>query len=193
MRQIPLRWKLLVILSIACGLASFLAWGILLTSFCSHPRTPMLEQDIAYSCHGATVFISHLENELQHWLIPVGGLFIFLSLLAAVGALIAAGQIRIELSVNVTDHLTRAVKQAEHHMADLPPLPHTPTGHYRHYKGGEYEVIGVARHSETLEPLVVYRPLYNASGLWVRPHGMFFEQVEIAGKLQPRFTPIKAP
>jgi len=75
-------------------------------------------------------------------------------------------------------------------MSDLPPLPHTPPGRYRHYKGGEYEVVGVARHSETLEPLVVYRPLYNASGLWVRPHSMFFEQVEIEGKWQPRFARI---
>jgi hypothetical protein len=75
-------------------------------------------------------------------------------------------------------------------MSDLPPLPATPPGRYRHYKGGEYEVIGVARHSETLEPLVVYRPLYNASGLWVRPHSMFFEAVEIEGKWQPRFARI---
>jgi hypothetical protein len=73
---------------------------------------------------------------------------------------------------------------------DLPALPATPPGRYRHYKGLDYEVIGVARHSETLEPLVVYRPLYNASGLWVRPHAMFFETVEIDGQRQPRFTPI---
>ncbi|HET7794243.1 MAG TPA: DUF1653 domain-containing protein [Rhizobacter sp.] len=73
---------------------------------------------------------------------------------------------------------------------DLPPLPHTPLGRYRHYKGGEYEVIGAARHSETLEPLVVYRPLYNRSGLWVRPHAMFFESIEIDGVLQPRFQRI---
>ena len=73
-------------------------------------------------------------------------------------------------------------------MSDLPSLPETCLGRYRHYKGGEYEVVGVARHSETLEPLVVYRPLYNASGLWVRPHAMFFEHVSLDGKLQPRFT-----
>ncbi len=73
-------------------------------------------------------------------------------------------------------------------MSDLPPLPDTPTGRYRHYKGGEYEIVGVARHSETLEPLVVYRPLYNATGLWVRPHAMFFEQIEVEGRLQPRFA-----
>lgn len=71
---------------------------------------------------------------------------------------------------------------------DLPPLPATPLGRYRHYKGGAYEVIGVARHSETLEPLVVYRPLYNATGWWVRPHAMFFGEVEVDGTLQPRFT-----
>ncbi|WP_119154953.1 DUF1653 domain-containing protein [Caldimonas tepidiphila] len=70
---------------------------------------------------------------------------------------------------------------------ELPPLPDTPTGRYRHYKGGEYEVIGVARHSETLEPLVVYRPLYNQTGWWVRPHAMFFETVTIDGVEQPRF------
>ena len=71
---------------------------------------------------------------------------------------------------------------------DLPPLPPTPLGRYRHCKGGEYEVIGVARHSETLEPMVVYRPLRGTSGLWVRPHAMFFEAVEFDGRLQPRFA-----
>ena len=71
---------------------------------------------------------------------------------------------------------------------DLPPLPETRLGRYRHYKDLDYEVIGVARHSETLEPLVVYRPLYNASGLWVRPHAMFIEEIEIEGRRQPRFA-----
>ena len=73
---------------------------------------------------------------------------------------------------------------------NLPALPSLRLGRYRHYKGGEYEVIGVARHSETQEPLVVYRPLYNASGWWVRPHAMFFEMVTIDGVVQPRFTPV---
>jgi hypothetical protein len=73
---------------------------------------------------------------------------------------------------------------------DLPPLPSTPPGRYRHYKGNDYEVIGVARHSETLEPLVLYRPLYNASGLWVRPHAMFFGEVEVEGKRQARFAKV---
>ena len=73
---------------------------------------------------------------------------------------------------------------------DLSALPAAPPGRYRHYKGGEYEVIGVARHSESLEPMVVYRPLYKASGWWVRPHAMFFEQVRVDGASVPRFTPV---
>jgi hypothetical protein len=72
-------------------------------------------------------------------------------------------------------------------MTDLPVLPSTPGGRYRHYKGGEYEVVGVARHSETLEPMVIYRPLYTDSGSWVRPHAMFFGLVEIDGAMKPRF------
>ena len=73
-------------------------------------------------------------------------------------------------------------------MTDLAPLPATPIGRYRHYKGKEYEVLGVVRHSETLEPLVLYRPLYNDTGLWVRPHRMVFEEVDVEGVLQPRFA-----
>lgn len=60
-------------------------------------------------------------------------------------------------------------------------------GKYRHYKNKEYEVIGVAHHSETLEDLVVYRALYGEYGLWVRPLSMFIEEVEIDGKRMPRF------
>jgi hypothetical protein len=63
------------------------------------------------------------------------------------------------------------------------PLP----GRYRHFKGGEYEVLGVARHSEDLEDMVVYRPLYNDTGLWVRPLTMFMESVEHDGRTVPRF------
>jgi hypothetical protein len=75
-------------------------------------------------------------------------------------------------------------------MPDLTPLPDIALGLYRHYKGGEYEVIGIARHSETHEPLVVYRPLYNITGWWVRPHTMFFEYVVIDGTLRPRLKKI---
>ena len=73
-------------------------------------------------------------------------------------------------------------------MNDLPPLPEPKLGRYRHYKGQEYELIGVARHSETLEPLVLYRPLYDSSGYWVRPYAMFFEQVLVQGQTQARFA-----
>lgn len=75
-------------------------------------------------------------------------------------------------------------------MDDLPPLPPIAPGRYRHYKGGEYEVLAVARHSETLAPLVVYRPLYNSTGWWVRPHAMFVGTVEIEGRQQARFEPL---
>jgi hypothetical protein len=70
----------------------------------------------------------------------------------------------------------------------LEQLPAIATGRYRHYKGGEYEVLGVVRHSETLEALVLYRPLYGDSGLWVRPHAMFVENVVVNGQLVPRFA-----
>jgi hypothetical protein len=70
---------------------------------------------------------------------------------------------------------------------DLPPLPTLQPGRYRHYKGGDYEVLAVARHSETLEALVVYRPLYNDSGWWVRPYAMFIERVLVDGVEQARF------
>ena len=61
-------------------------------------------------------------------------------------------------------------------------------GRYRHFKGGEYEVIRVGRHSETLEELVVYRALYGEQGLWVRPAAMWTEMVERDGKRFPRFA-----
>ena len=61
-------------------------------------------------------------------------------------------------------------------------------GKYRHFKGNEYEVIGIARHSETLEEMVVYRALYGDSGIWVRPAEMWNETVERDGKAFQRFT-----
>jgi hypothetical protein len=96
----------------------------------------------------------------------------------------------------------------------LPPLIVTPPGRYRHFKGGVYEVIGTARHSETLEPMTVYKKwgqtpisgdathrgnvpseLSNLESdpnfcLWVRPAAMFSEEVTIDGVRQPRFTRI---
>ena len=69
-------------------------------------------------------------------------------------------------------------------MAEIQP------GRYRHYKGNEYTVLGVARHSETLEELAVYRQEYGERGLWVRPAAMFAETVEVEGQTVPRFRRI---
>ena len=71
-------------------------------------------------------------------------------------------------------------------MVDITP------GRYRHFKGNEYEVLGVARHSETLEDMVVYRALYGDGGLWVRPASMWSETVEKDGYRGPRFVPFEA-
>lgn len=60
-------------------------------------------------------------------------------------------------------------------------------GRYRHFKGNEYEVLYIARHSETMEEMVVYRALYGDHGIWVRPAKMWNEQVEHEGKLAKRF------
>ena len=70
----------------------------------------------------------------------------------------------------------------------LPALTETRKGQYRHYKGRRYEVIGTVRHSESLEPMTLYRALYGERGLWVRPAAMFNEEVVIDGVRQPRFT-----
>ena len=60
-------------------------------------------------------------------------------------------------------------------------------GRYRHFKGNEYEVLYLAKHSETLEPMVVYRALYGERGIWVRPAAMWSELVERDGQIHPRF------
>lgn len=75
-------------------------------------------------------------------------------------------------------------------MTDTSPPPpiETPPGRYRHYKGELYEVLGTVRHSETGEPMTLYRALYGERGLWVRPAAMFNEDVVIDGVAQPRFA-----
>ena len=65
-------------------------------------------------------------------------------------------------------------------------------GLYRHYKGPEYRVLGVARHSETEEEVVVYQALYGEYGLWVRPLAMFCSEVELDGERVPRFALVEA-
>ena len=64
-------------------------------------------------------------------------------------------------------------------------------GRYRHFKGNEYELLYVARHSETMEEMVVYRALYGEGGIWVRPASMWNEIVERDGKIYRRFTKIE--
>jgi hypothetical protein len=71
-------------------------------------------------------------------------------------------------------------------MSSLPSEPRP--GRYRHYKGNDYRVVGVARHTETGELVVVYQALYGERGLWIRPHAMFIEQIAVAGEMQPRFA-----
>lgn len=76
---------------------------------------------------------------------------------------------------------------------DLPPLIETPPGLYRHYKGMLYEVVSTVRHSETLEPMTLYRALYGEHGLWVRPAAMFNEEVVEGGVRQARFAKVTHP
>ena len=71
---------------------------------------------------------------------------------------------------------------------NLPPLITTPPGLYRHYTGNLYEVLDTVRHSESCEPMTLYRALYGERGLWVRPAAMFLEQIEFKGLHQPRFA-----
>jgi hypothetical protein len=70
-------------------------------------------------------------------------------------------------------------------------MPDIRPGRYRHYKGNDYTVLGVARHSETLAEVVVYRQEYGDRGLWVRPAAMFAETVVVDGQTVPRFAPIR--
>ena len=64
-------------------------------------------------------------------------------------------------------------------------------GKYRHFKGNEYELLYVAKHSETMEPMVVYKALYGEQGIWVRPAAMWSEQVDRDGYSGPRFAPVE--
>lgn len=62
---------------------------------------------------------------------------------------------------------------------------------YEHYKGNRYKVIGIAKHSETLEEMVVYQAMYGDYGTWVRPKDMFFEDVLVNGEIVPRFRKVE--
>lgn len=107
--RIPLRWKLLVAFLVLGGIGCLLAWAVLLTSFCSHPRLPepATQNALTYSCHGRVVSISPQESALRYGLLPSGFFLVFLSLVAGVRALVVAGILRFNLSVKVTDTSTR--------------------------------------------------------------------------------------
>lgn len=77
-------------------------------------------------------------------------------------------------------------------MKKTPKLLKIQLGIYKHYKGNLYKIIGVARHSETLEEFVVYQALYAERSLWIRPYEMFTGNVELDGKVMPRFKYIKS-
>jgi hypothetical protein len=81
-------------------------------------------------------------------------------------------------------------KPPEQAAEQLPDLIITPPGIYQHYKGGLYEVLDTVRHSESLEPMTLYRALYGDGGLWVRPAAMFLERVDVDGVQKLRFQPI---
>ncbi|WP_027468825.1 DUF1653 domain-containing protein [Deefgea rivuli] len=72
----------------------------------------------------------------------------------------------------------------------MTPRPQLALGEYQHYKGNRYQVIDLAIHSETVEWMVMYRPLYGEGALWVRPFAMFVENVVIDGVEQARFTKV---
>jgi hypothetical protein len=94
-------WKWLFVFFVACTLASCVAWSVVLTRACSNPRKPVPEaqQVIPYNCHGMTVFISPLEDALRHWLLPVGMVFLLLSLVAAAMALLSMAKVRIDVQI----------------------------------------------------------------------------------------------
>ncbi len=83
--------------------------------------------------------------------------------------------------------MTDLLHRCETSKMDSKQITDIPRGKYRHYKNQEYELIDIVHHSETLEPLVLYRALYGEFGLWVRPFTMFFESVVVDGENIPRF------
>lgn len=104
-RRAELIWKALLALFVACALASLVAWGVLLTAICSSTRSPAPESQhfIPYSCHGMTVFMSPLQDAMRQWLIPIGGLFVVLSVIAALMVFLAAAKVRVDVQIHVTD------------------------------------------------------------------------------------------
>ena len=84
------------------------------------------------------------------------------------------------------EHQTKPCRVGSAKLQIQPP----PKGRYRHFKGQEYQLVDVARHSETEEWMVIYKPLYGEEALWIRPLTLFLDWVERDGKYQPRFQKI---
>ena len=108
-RRLKLVSKLLLAFFVTCTLAVLAAWAILLTTLCSHPRTPVPDTQhvVPYNCHGMTVYISPLENAMLHWLIPLELLFIFLSLVAAAIVILVHTKVRIDVQIHRPDASSR--------------------------------------------------------------------------------------
>lgn len=100
-RRARLFWKLLFGFLVVCALSSLVAWGVLLTSFCSNPRKPSPDGQyiVAYSCHGMTVFISPAQEAMREWLIPLGMLFVLLSLVAGAMVLLARAKVHVDVQI----------------------------------------------------------------------------------------------
>jgi len=92
------------------------------------------------------------------------------------------------MTFTIASRTTNLLKDIDMAHAPVAPLTQAPLGKFKHYKGGEYEVILMARHSETEEKLVVYRQLDKNTGWWVRPYDMFFGTLLVDGVTTQRFT-----
>ncbi len=144
----------------------------------------LADQDarLDFGMDGSKVLVDRLhQNEV---LAPVNG---------NISVLVAPYDTRI-LVETAPDALPAATEEqeapatTETGLSQDPAVPEHKIGRYRHFKGNEYRVIGFAKHSETLEEMVVYEELYGDHSLWVRPANQFFEIVDINGVLQPRFA-----
>jgi len=102
MPPIKFFWKVLLAFLVAGTLGAFAAWATLLTRLCSDPSAHALDAQhvIAYSCHGMIVYMSRFEDGLHHWLIPIGGIFILLTVVTTVLALLSAAKVRIDVQVH---------------------------------------------------------------------------------------------
>jgi hypothetical protein len=100
-KRVRLAWMVLAVSLVACALVCLVAWGVLLTGFCSEVRVsvPQTRHVIPYSCHGMTVYISPLQQALRDWLIPVGMLFMLLAM--AAGFMVVLSHAKVSVDVRI--------------------------------------------------------------------------------------------